>query len=211
MGGVFGEVLFLKDSGVRPLFRLSDGEGDTASVPDVLDAPETVRFPWRDGVDFRKTANLYLSTTPRAKRLVPFVPFRSSSTSGSTKSQSSSSRSVSSSMPFLICLSRASMPDFSLRLPACFDDRGTVGDLGGMGGFPDFEEVSLLWESALGRGTSAEGRFVGAEGSIVSVGCVGSVRGPASSVANTAGSITGQASGVLGSASRSLSVSISAA
>jgi len=48
-------------------------------------------------------------------------------------------------------------------LAGVFDGQGAVRSSGGMGGFPDFEEVSLLWESTLGRGTSAEGRFAGAE------------------------------------------------
>ena len=147
VGGVFKMFflfLFRKDSGVRPLLCFSDGEGDTAFVVDTLDVPGAFRFPLRDGVDFRKTASLYLSTTPRAKRLVPFAPFRSSSTPASTKSHSSSSRSVSSSTPSPICLSSAAMPDFSLLLLVCFDGRGTAEDLGGMGGFPDFEETSLL-------------------------------------------------------------------
>jgi len=46
VGGVLGTFfLFRKVSGVRPLFCFSDGEGDTVSMPDALDAPETARFP----------------------------------------------------------------------------------------------------------------------------------------------------------------------
>ena len=84
------------------------------------------------------------------------------------------SRSVSSSVPSPMCLSSAAMPDFSLRLPVCFDGRGTLENLGGMGGFPDFEESSIHRDS-IGRGISTEGRFVEAEGSMVSAGCAGSI------------------------------------
>jgi len=44
-GGVFIIFLFLKDSGVRPLFCFSEGEGDATSVPDALDTPDALRFP----------------------------------------------------------------------------------------------------------------------------------------------------------------------
>jgi hypothetical protein len=105
-GGVFenGFCFRKPNPGVRPRYCLSEGEGESVtSEPIVLcvfDISDTVRGVCRDGVDFLKTANLYRSTTPRANKLVPLAPFRSSSTPVSTMSQSSSSssRSVVSSV-----------------------------------------------------------------------------------------------------------------
>jgi hypothetical protein len=79
--------------------------------------PEPVRF----GVEpLRKTASLYRSTTPRANKLLPRVPLRSSP-SASIKSQSSSSssrsiRTSSSSFASERSRSSAGTPDFSRRV-----------------------------------------------------------------------------------------------
>ncbi|PIL31201.1 hypothetical protein GSI_05899 [Ganoderma sinense ZZ0214-1] len=119
--------------GVRPRRCLSEGVGDAAgSEPlrsESIEIPETERGPFLLGVLFLKTASLYRSTTPRAKRLVGLAPLRSSTSRppASTKSQSSSSsRSVLPSSSVAgsgRSLSRAGMPDFSLRLRTSFVGR----------------------------------------------------------------------------------------
>ena len=151
MGTVFEMFRLFQDDEkvdfVRPLPCLLDSGGDTTSVIDALDIPETVWFPWW-------TVSLYLSKTPRANKLVAFDPFRSSSapTPIGEKSQSSS-------LLYSRYLSSTAMPGTSLRLPAYFDDRGIVKGLSGVCGFLGFEEVPLLCESKLGLDISAGDRF----------------------------------------------------
>jgi len=114
----------------RPRRLASEGLGEAAAsivtdfVPGDVVMPDTTRRSRpeaRRGCcddDFRNTANLYRSTTPRANSVLPLDPFMSSTPGASTKSQSSSSESAAgASSTSLMSVAARSRSDFWRRPP----------------------------------------------------------------------------------------------